>query len=245
MIAHDASLVILSITIAILGTFTASVTASNAGGLPPSERRLRIVMAAVTLGGSIWAMQFVGLLSIDTPVNFAYYPELTGLSAAIAFAGTSIALNLLWPRSGGTRLPVAVAVLGITIAATNYSGIAAIAGLPQSSLGRGLQLNWFLTLIGIAVAIQAALMVLSFLALQRGVILTLFGAIGLGLSLTATHYLAVASTLDLDQTLLLIPQDPNRISERYLAWATTIMMYLICSICLSIFVIMQFREEME
>jgi NO-binding membrane sensor protein with MHYT domain len=212
---------------------------SNAGALPPSERRLRIIMAAVTLGGSIWAMHFVGLLSIETPVNFAYNPELTALSALIAFCGTGLTLYLLWPKSGTrTRLPAAVAVLGITIAANHYCGIAAIAG-------RGLQLNWFLTLIGIAVAIQAALMVLSFLASQRGVILTLIGAIGLGLSLTATHYLAVASTLELEQTLLAIPQDPGRISERYLAWAATIMMYLICSICLSIFVIMQFREEME
>jgi NO-binding membrane sensor protein with MHYT domain len=183
-------------------------------------------------------MHFVGLLSIETPVNFAYNPELTALSAAIAFVGTSLALYLLWPKSGGARLPAAVAVLGITIAATNYCGIAAIAG-------RGLQLYWFLALIGVAIAIQAALMVLSFLAAQRGVILTLIGAIGLGLSLTATHYLAVTSTLGLEETLLTIPQDPNRISERYLAWAATIMMYLICSICLSIFVIMQFREEIE
>jgi NO-binding membrane sensor protein with MHYT domain len=238
MIAHDPSLVFLSITIAILGVFTASVMTSNAGALPPSERRLRIVMAAVTLGGSIWAMHFVGLLSIETPVNFAYNPALTAASAAIAFSGTGLALYLLWPKSGGARLPAAVVVLGITIAATNYCGIAAIAG-------RGLLFSWFLILIGLAVAIQAALMVLSFLVWHRGVILTLLGAIGLGLSLTATHYLAVASTLELEQTLLAIPQDPNQISERYLAWAATIVMYLICSICLSIFVVMQFREEME
>jgi NO-binding membrane sensor protein with MHYT domain len=195
-------------------------------------------MAAVTLGGSIWAMHFVGLLSIETPVNFAYNPELTALSAAIAFGGTSLALSLLWSRNGGGRLPAAVTMLGITIAATNYCGIVAIAG-------RGLQLYWFLTLITVAFAIQVAMMILTFLASQRGVILTLIGAIGLGLSLTATHYLAVTSTLGLDETLLAIPQDPDRISERYLAWAATIMMYLICSLCLSIFVIMQFREEME
>jgi NO-binding membrane sensor protein with MHYT domain len=238
MIAHDASLVILSVTIAILGAFTASVTTSNAGTLAPGERRLRTMMAALTLGGSIWAMHFVGLLSIETPVNFAYNPELTAASAAIAFGGTGLALYLLWSKSGGRRIPAAAAVLGITIAATNYCGIAAIAG-------SGLQLYWFLTAISIAFSIQVAVMLLSFLASQRGVILTLIGAIGLGLSLTATHYLAVTSALGLDETLLLIPQDPNRISERYLAWATTIMMYLICSICLSIFVIMQFRDEME
>jgi NO-binding membrane sensor protein with MHYT domain len=237
MIAHDTSLVILSITIAILGTFTASVTTSNADALPPGERRMRVIMAAVTLGGSIWAMQFVGLLSIETPVNFAYNPGLTALSALIAFGGTSLALYLLWPKSSSS-LPAAVAVFGMTIAATNYCGIAAIAG-------RGLQLYWFLAVITIAFAIQAAVMVLSFLTSQRGVILTLVGAVGLGLSLAATHYLAVTSTLGLDETLLTIPQDPNRISERYLAWAATIMMYLICSICLSIFVIMQFRDEIE
>jgi diguanylate cyclase len=238
MIAHDASLVILSVTIAILGAFTASVTASNASGLPPSERRLRVMMAAITLGGSIWAMHFVGLLSIETPVNFAYHPELTLLSAVIAFGGTSLALYLIWPKSGGRHLPAAVAVLGITIAATNYCGIAGIAG-------RGLQLYWFLGLVSIAFAVQVAMMTVQFLAAHRGVILTLIGAIGLGLCITATHYLAVASTVGLDETLLAIPQDPDRISERYLAWAATIMMYLICSICLSIFVIMQFRDEME
>jgi NO-binding membrane sensor protein with MHYT domain len=239
MIAHDPSLVILSITIAILGVFTASVMTSNAAALPSAERRLRIIMAAVTLGGSIWAMNFVGLLAIEAPINFSYHPEFTALSAAIAFGGTGIALYCLWPKgSTRTRLPPAVAVLGLTIAATSYCGIAAITG-------RGLQLYWFLTSISIAVAIQAALMILAFLVSQRGVILTLIGSIGLGFSLTATHYLAVDSTLGLEQTLLLIPQDPNRISERYLAWAATIMMYLICSICLSIFVIMQFREEME
>jgi NO-binding membrane sensor protein with MHYT domain len=237
-IGHDASLVILSVTIAILGAFTASVTASNAGALRPHERRLRVFMAAVTLGGSIWAMHFVGLLSIETPVNFAYNPELTALSAAIAFGGTGLAMYLLWPKTGGRRLPSAVTVLGLTIAATNYCGIAAVAG-------RGLQLYWFLTAIGVAFAVQVALMVLSFLASQRGVILTLIGAIGLGLSLTATHYLAVTSTAGLEETLLAIPQDPGRFSERSLAWAATVMMYLICSICLTIFVIMQFREETE
>ncbi len=69
MIAHDPSLVILSITIAILGTFTASVMTSNVGALSRGEGRMRIVMAALTLGGCIWAMNFVGLLSMEVPVN--------------------------------------------------------------------------------------------------------------------------------------------------------------------------------
>jgi len=240
MIAHDPSLVILSVTIAILGAFTACVMTSNIGSLSRSEGRMRIVMAALTLGGSIWATDFVGLLSIEAPVNFAYRPLLLALSAAAAFAGTTAGLFLLGQKraENTVRLPLAAAVFGIAIAATNYLSMGAVTG-------GGLQLSWFLTSICVAFSVQAGLMVLWFLFWPRGVILSLAGAIALGLLISSAHYLAIASSHDLDLTLLAVPRNTSGVSARYLAWAATIMMYLICSICLSVFVIMQFREEME
>lgn len=197
-------------------------------------------MASLTLGGSIWAMHFVGLLSLNAPVNFAYNPLLLATSAAIAFLGTAAAVFPLGLRKGAAadRLPMSAGVLGLTIAATNYCGIASIAG-------QGLHLSWFLTLITIAVSIQAAVIVLWFLFRPRGVTVTLIGAAGLGLCLSATHYLAIASAKGLEQTLLAVPAYDNGISERYLAWSATIMMYLICSICLCVVVVTQFRDEAE
>ena len=149
MIAHDPSLVILSIVIAILGAFAASVLTSDIGALSWNEGRMRLVLAAVTLGGSIWAAQFIGLLAIAVPVNFTYDVRALALSAAAAFAGTAVALFLLWPKHGDAfaRLPAAVPVFGIAIAAANYLGIVSIAG-------RGLQLSWFLTAICIAFSLQ-------------------------------------------------------------------------------------------
>ncbi len=238
MITHDPSLVILSTTIAMLGSFTACVMMSNLKALGESERRGRIVMATVALGGSLWAMHFVGLLSLDAPLNFARDPLPLAASAAAAFAGAAAALLLL----GGSRavrpqrLPYAVAALGGAIALMNYLGIAAIAG-------RGLSLSWFLTLIAIAVSLQAASLTLWFLFRRRGVIVTLIGSIGLGLCLAATHHISVASTQGLEQTLLALPPHDGGVSEKYLAWSATIMMYLTCSICLCIFVIAQFRDE--
>ena len=76
-------------------------------------------------------------------------------------------------------------------------------------------------------------------------ILTLLGAIALGVLLTSAHYLAVASVPGLEETLLSIPRSPVGISGRHLAWAATIMMYFVCSICLSVFVIAQFREDIR
>ncbi len=237
MIAHDPSLVILSITIAILGTFTASVMTSNVALLPRGEGRSRIVMASLTLGSSIWAMNFVGLLALEVPIDLTRDPVLLGISAAVAFFGTGIALFTLWP--GGMtagRLPPAIMLLGISIAATSYLGIAAIAG-------QQLELSWFLALICAVFAMQSGLMLLVFLFLPRGVMLTLTGAIALGLLLAAAHYLAIASIPGLEERLLTIPRSHTGISVRHLAWAATIMIYFLCSICLSIFVIAQFRED--
>lgn len=240
MIAHDPSMVILSITIAILGVFTACVMTSNAGSLSLSESRSRLIMAAATLGGAIWATNFVGLLAIEAPVNLTYNPVPLGISALAAPLGVAAALFLLGPQRTDApgRLPVAAVILGIATAATAYLGLAAAAG-------RGLQLSWFLALICIAYSVQTAGMLLMFLFRPRGVILTLLGAVGLGLLLTAAHYLAIASTLGLEETLLTAPPSTSGISERHLAWAATIMTYLLCSICLSVFVITQFREEIE
>lgn len=237
MIAHDPSLVILSITIAILGTFTASVMTSNLGVLSRGEGRMRIVMASITLGGCIWAMNFVGLLSLEIPVNLTRDPVLLGGSAAVSFIGTAIALFMLWPNAmNAARLPFAIILLGIVISATSYLGIAAVAG-------RGIELSWFLASICAVFATQSGLMLLVFLFQPRGVILTLMGAIALGLLLTAAHYLAIASAPGLEEALLIIPRGHAGISERHLAWAATIMMYFVCSICLSVFVIAQFRDD--
>lgn len=239
MIAHDPSLVILSITIAILGTFTASVMTSNVSALSRGEGRMRIVMAALTLGGGIWAMNFVGLLSMEAPVDLQRDPLLLGGSAAVSFIGTAAALFLLWPKGvSAARLPPAIILFGIAISATSYLGIAAVAG-------REIELSWFLASICTVFATQSGLMLLVFLFQPRGVVLTLGGAIALGLLLTAAHYLAIASAPGLEETLRFMPRNANGVSERHLAWAATIMMYFVCSICLSIFVIAQFRDDIK
>jgi diguanylate cyclase len=240
MIAHDPSLVILSTTIAILGAFTACVLTSNLKSLSQGDKRARLVMASITLAGSVWAMQFVGLLSFDAPINLVYNPIPLGISAAVIFPCIITAVFLFGMRDGApsSRVPVAIAIFGAALAAMNYLGIAAIAG-------PGLDVSWFLTAVAIWLSLQVGSYTLQLLFRPRGVILSIFGAAGLGLSFAASHFLAVASTSGLDRALLAAPAWSAGVSVRYLAWATAIMMYLICSICLSVFVIAQFREDVE
>ncbi len=239
MISHDPSLVILSLTIAILGAFTASVLTSGLLSLNPSEARLRLIMATLSLGGSVWATHFVGLLAITLPVNFGLNPALVAASAFAALVSTAVALFLVgYTGLAAPRFPAAVIIFGVGLWATHYFGLGAIAG-------GGLTLSWFLAVMALVVCLQFAGFALWFLLKRRGVTRTLLGAMIFGCALTATHYMAVASAPDLETALLAVPPDAAALSERYLAWSATIMMYLICSICLCIFVIMQFREEIQ
>jgi NO-binding membrane sensor protein with MHYT domain len=231
-------MVILSITIVILGAFTALVTTSNIALFAPSEWRMRLSMACIALGGSIWVMHFVGLLALRAPINWANNLGLLAASALTAICGTGLALYLwsLFRENDELRLPAVITVFGLTIAATHYIGLSAVAA-------PNLHLSWFLVLICIAFSIQVAAIAVWFLFRSRGVIITLVGAAGIGLAIAATHYLAVSSALGLEETLAAIPQPESPIPDRYLAWSATIMMYLICSICLCVFAVMQFRDE--
>ena len=240
MIAHDPSLVILSTTIAILGAFTASVMMSGLGTLSRGERRGRLIMASLALGGSLWVMQFVGLLSLEAPLNFAHNPIIACVIGHRRFR-----------RHHGRALPGWRGQRRLSCPSPHCNGSFRSNDRRdelfrrRAIAGRGLTFSWFLALVSIGVSVQVAAIVLGFLFRRRGVLLTLAGSIFLGLCLAASHYLAIASTLNLEQTLLAIPASDNGISERYLAWSATIMMYLICSICLCIFVISQFRDETE
>jgi NO-binding membrane sensor protein with MHYT domain len=195
-------------------------------------------MTSLALSGSIWAVQFVGLLSIKAPLNWSLRPEFIIASGLAAVLGSAGSLAIASFRGAPNRFPLAVGVLGFGLSATNFLGLAAVtAGT--------MMLSWFLALIAVAICFQVAGLALWFMLKQRGLVMTLLGAVAFGLALAATHYITAASASDLEQTLLALPPDTIGLSERYLAWSATIMMYLICSICLCIFVVMQFREEIR
>jgi NO-binding membrane sensor protein with MHYT domain len=240
MMSFDPTLVILSLTIAIVGVFTAAVMTSGLAGLPPGEGQTRLVMAAISLGGAIWSQHFVGLLAMEAPVNWSRNPGFIAASGFIALVGTALAMFVLRAanESDRLRLPTAIAILGLCIAATTYLGLGAAAG-------RGVRLSWFLILVDLAICMQAAGLILLFMFMRRGLPLTFFGSIALGLALGATHYMAVYSAEDLGRTLAAIPPEASGIPARYLAWSTTIMTYLVCGICICIYLVMQFRDEIE
>src|SRR6202140_1311942 len=81
---HDPYLVALS----ILGASFASYTALDLGGHVAATRGLArrawLVAAAITMGGGIWSMHFVGMLAFNMPIPMSYDIGLTVLSLVVA-----------------------------------------------------------------------------------------------------------------------------------------------------------------
>ena len=65
--AHNPWLVIASFAIALMAGFTGLSMARGLSKVPPAQRKLRVAMAALALGGGIWSMHFVAMLGLQSP----------------------------------------------------------------------------------------------------------------------------------------------------------------------------------
>lgn len=236
MIAHNPGLVLLSTTIAVLGAFTASITTSHMSRLRRSERLARFIMASFALGGALWAMQFVELLSLERPVNFQGSIALLVASAVIALSGAPASLFILGVSKERRRARkiYAVAILGLTIAATNFISIAIA--------GASLNCSWFLGASAFAFSMLAAVIAIWLLYRGTSILSSSAASLFVGLCLSLSSYLAVGSLTDSGQPLEIPLNSELGAYQWHLAWAAAVMVYLMCSICLLIFFIGQFDD---
>lgn len=123
-VSHNSWLVLASLAVALMEGFTGLSLTKGASALPVGPRKARVAMAAVALGGGIWAMHFVAMLGLQLPILFYYDPLITLVSALLAILIVGVALLILHflPRSIVT-LTVAGACIGIGIPVMHYVGM--------------------------------------------------------------------------------------------------------------------------
>ncbi|MDJ0994588.1 MAG: MHYT domain-containing protein [Dinoroseobacter sp.] len=122
--SHNSWLVLASLAVALMAGFTGLSLTKGASALPLGPRKARVAMAAVALGGGIWAMHFVAMLGLQLPILFYYDPLITLISALLAILIVGVALLILhfFPRSIAT-LTLAGACIGIGIPVMHYVGM--------------------------------------------------------------------------------------------------------------------------
>src|SRR5258707_11326530 len=81
---YDPYLVALSILVASLASYTALDLGGHVEAAPGLARRVWLVAAAITMGGGIWSMHFVGLLAFRMPIPMSHDLGLTPPSLVVA-----------------------------------------------------------------------------------------------------------------------------------------------------------------
>ena len=135
---HDLRLVALAVVICILACFTSLkliVRGQTAAGIPWAW----LGAAASVFGCGVWSLHFVAMLAYMPDMAIDYDIRMTIVSAAIAIAGTFAAL-LVW-QSIPAKLAAAWLggiLLGLSVAAMHYSGVAAMEMSDGPRFDRGL-----------------------------------------------------------------------------------------------------------
>ena len=127
--SHDPWLVAASVVLSMMASFTGLFLTRGLSGLSEGQRHLRITMAAIALGGGIWAMHFVATLAMRFPVPVYYDLIQTTGSAALAILLAGLALVLMhFGRRTRMRRVLAGLILGLGIVSMHYVGLNAMDG---------------------------------------------------------------------------------------------------------------------
>jgi NO-binding membrane sensor protein with MHYT domain len=142
--SYDALLVLFSVIVAVLASYTALDMAGRISTASGRYARLWLAGGAVAMGLGIWSMHFLGMLSFSLPIPLGYDPAITAVSLLIAIVASAFALRLVClehlPRR---RLALGALVLGRAVASMHYTGMAALRMQP------GIQYDPWLFLLSI------------------------------------------------------------------------------------------------
>jgi PAS domain S-box-containing protein len=194
---YNLALVITSVAIAILAAFVAlSISGRIAAAATPRARYAWASAGAISMGGGIWSMHFVGMLAFSLPCGITYDAVGTLLSMIPGMLASGIALaTISKPHAPGLgRLTISAVLMGIGIAAMHYSGMAAMR--PEALL------RYDPALVAISVVVAIAL---SFVSLgirfqvhrleSSPMAATVIAASVMGCAVAGMHYTAMQASI--------------------------------------------------
>ena len=183
---HNPTLVIVSLSVAVLAAY---VSLDLAGQMRTSRGWVRagwLAAGAGALGGGIWSMHFIAMLALILPVPVRYDGFPTVLSFLIPIPFAALGLHIAhWYETSWPRILAGGAIIGAGISAMHYTGMAALDMPATVSYEPGL----VALSIVIAVAASTAALWLASLSLTR--VVRLCGS-SLGIAISGLHYTGVA-----------------------------------------------------
>ncbi len=217
---HNVGLGLAAVVVSIVAAITGLVLLNNVGVLPESRRKAVIVMAAFLLGGGIWSMHFLAMLSMQFQVPIHYDLLQTLGSGLVAILVVGFALLLLHFRArSASVINTAGLCVGIGIISMHVVGMLGMRGvIPEFNIAA---LSFALIL---ALVMGVAAIRVSYRSRSRENIVK--GGVLFGLSVVVVHYTAMIDTqfsVDPDYQALSIA-----LNQGALAIAVTVAVFVIC-----------------
>jgi diguanylate cyclase (GGDEF)-like protein len=190
---YHPALVVLSIGVAILASYTALGMANRVRATEGIARRIWLTGGALAMGLGVWSMHFIGMLAFSLPISLGYDIGLTTLSVVIAIVSSAFALNVAsQPQLSAGKLCGAAVLMGAGIAAMHYVGMGALRMDP------GITYDASVVALSVAIAIVAsgaALWIARRTAQDslRERMLRLGAGVIMGLAIVGMHYTGMAA----------------------------------------------------
>ncbi|MFZ2301347.1 MAG: EAL domain-containing protein [Gallionella sp.] len=191
LIVWDIPLVLLSVLVAMLGSFTALAHAQRMRESSGDTARRWMIAGGITLGLAIWSMHFIGMLAFHLPIPLSYDLSLTLLSALPAIIAALLGFYVLRePDISTVRIIVSGLLMGMGISIMHYTGMAALKMSPPISY------DPLIFTLSVAIAIIASWGALLMMYQGEHVKLPpmlrfMLGGIIMGLAISGMHYTAM------------------------------------------------------
>jgi NO-binding membrane sensor protein with MHYT domain len=226
VVTYDPWMVVASVIIAIMASFTGLRLASGLRSLAPGRRKLQIAKAGFALGAGIWSMHFVAMLAVRLPIAIGYdaFHTLGSVLISILVTGLGLALMFVGERSL-VRTIQAGALTGLGIVSMHYVGMAAVSGYCLVSY---VPAGFFLSS---AIAVLFSIYALRIAYGRRTLTQLSFGAVVLGVTISGMHYSAMAFTR-FTELADAAPAAAPIIQSDYLALIVLVAAFVVCGLFL-------------
>ncbi|RRV10387.1 bifunctional diguanylate cyclase/phosphodiesterase [Pseudomonas sp. v388] len=191
--AYIPSLVLISILVAILASYTALDLTSRIASASGRAVYGWIGGGAFAMGTGIWSMHFIGMLAFEPPFETAFDIPLTLASLLAAMLSSGFALWLVsQPQLPALHLGIGALCMGVGISSMHYLGMAALRMQPGIDYDPDL---FGLSLLIAVVASGAALWIAFRLRRQSRHVLParIAAAVLMGFAIVGMHYTGMAA----------------------------------------------------
>ena len=191
--SYSPSLVVISLCVAILASYTALDLAGRIATAKGRAVYMWMTGGALAMGVGVWSMHFIGMLALRLPFALGFDLGITALSLLIAVLSCGFALWLVsQPRLPVWQLGFGALIMGAGISSMHYTGMAAMRMTPG--------IDYDPTLFGasllIAVVASGAALWIAFnlrrntpyVRLARG-----GAAVVMGIAIVGMHYTGMAA----------------------------------------------------